>query len=170
MTLIINADDAMVQQSRILAYPEPNRWDLTHLQNFLQNMGDPISGKDGYVWGSVSERKAYSPDLITLCPRQKEDIFSNWVVENALCCLGFKKPSRRHGVIGYEDSAVFRITHGITTILASLIPIASITVLYCIHSMPERLGAMCAFSVLLSLCLIIFTNATRTEVFAITAA
>jgi len=147
------------------------------MQNFLQNgvvMGIPFSGPDGNAWGTPSARKQHSPDLITLCPRVKEDPFSAWVVEKAItklfCCLRFKKPSSKHGVIGYEDATVLKITYCITTVLASLILIASITVLYCIHSMPARLVVISAFNILLSVCLIAFTNAKRAEVFAITAA
>ncbi|KAF2690764.1 hypothetical protein K458DRAFT_473865 [Lentithecium fluviatile CBS 122367] len=167
---------ALIQQSQILAYSEPNQWDLTYLQNFLQNkyvMGVPFSGPDGSLWGSVPARKNYSPDLITLTPRQREDPFSGWVVEKAItrlfCCLRFKKPSRKHGVIGYEDATVLKITYWIMSILASLILIAFIVVLYCVPSMPTRLDVISAFNVLISVSLIAFTNAKRAEVFAITA-
>ena len=137
-------------------------------------MGIPFRGPDGSVWGSVFARKQHSSDLVTLCPRVKEDPFSGWVIEKAItklfCCLRFKKPSSKYGIIGYEDTHVLKITYAITSILASLIPIASITVLYYIHSMPARLGVISAFNVLLSLCLVAFTNAKRAEIFAITAA
>jgi hypothetical protein len=167
-------DDALIQQAQILSYPEPDRYDLTYMQIFLQNMVDPMHGPDSSVWGTVLKPESNSPDLITLCPRQKEDAFSSWVVENAIerlfCCLNFRKPSKKHGEIGYEDTKVLRITYYITSMLASLIPIASITVLYCIRSMPARLGVISVFNVFVSICLIAFTNAKRAEVFAITAA
>lgn len=146
------------------------------MQNFLQNedaMGVPFSGPDAFIWGSVQERKRHSRDLITLCPRQKEDPFSSWVAEKVItklfCCLRFKKPSRKHGVIGYYDSKVLKITYWITSILASLVPILSIIVLYSIHSMPKRLGMIAAFNVLISICLVAFTSAKRVEVFAVAA-
>lgn len=80
------------------------------------------------------------------------------------------KPSPIHGVIGYEDSTIYYITYWITSILASLIPIASIVLLYCVNSMRARLGIIAAFNVLVSICLMGLTNAKRVEVFAITAA
>jgi hypothetical protein len=168
-----------VQQSRILAYPDPDQWDLTYVQNFIHNkevMGLPFKGPDATVWGSVSGRVKPSPDLITLCPRQKEDPFSGWVIEKAITnlfrcgCARFMKRSKVHGVIGYEDTKVLRVTYWITSIMASLIPIASIVVLYLVHSMPARLGIIGAFNVLISVCLSGFTNAKRVEVFAVTAA
>jgi hypothetical protein len=176
-SLTRNTDQALIQQATILAYAEPDRCDLTYLQNFLESnevMGVPFYGKDGLVWGSVSDRKGHSPDLITLCPRQKADLFSDWVAENAItklfCCLRFKEPSKIHGVVGYKDSKVFKITHFITTILASLILTTSIVVLYCIQSMSAKLGVIGAFNVLVSVYLVIFTDAKQAGVFAIAAA
>jgi hypothetical protein len=173
------ADEALVQQAKILAYPEPHLWDLTHVQHFLHNkedLGLSLRGPDATVWGSVSQPKKHSPDLITLCPRPKEDPFSGWVLEKTLAklflcgCTRFMKPSKRHGVIGFEDIQVLKVTYWITSILASLIPIASIVVLYLVHAMPARLGVIGAFNVLISVCLVGFTEAKRSEVFAITAA
>lgn len=171
-----NIDEALVQQSQILAYPEPGQWDLDDIQKLLYNMGLPLKGLDSTVWGTVIAPKDYSPDLITLCPRKKEDPFSDWMAEKAVAnllrcgCSRLMKPSRVHGVIGYEDTRVMKITYWITSILASLIPIASIIVLYCVHSMSARLGVIGAFNLLISVCLSAFTNAKRSEVFAITAA
>lgn len=148
------------------------------MQNFLETkeMGPlALECLDAEVWGSVQERKEYSPDLVTLSPRQKEDPFSSLVVEKAIticqCCFDrFKKSSRIHGVVGYEDSTILKITFWITSIVASLIPIASIVVLYRVQSMAARLGIIAAFNVLISVCLSAFTNARRSEVFAVTAA
>jgi hypothetical protein len=172
-----HVDEALIQQAHILSYPEPDKCDLTFMQGFLENrkvMGIPFHGKDGEVWGSIADPKGYSPDLVTLCPRPKEDPFSGWIADNIItrlfCCLKYKKASERYDTVGVNDPEVFRVTYWITSILASLIPIASITVLYCIHSMPARLAAISAFNVFVSVCLIAFTNAKRAEVFAITAA
>lgn len=57
-----------------------------------------------------------------------------------------------------------------TSILASVIPIASIAVLYYVQSMPARFAIIAAFNILVSVCLSGFTNAKRSEVFAVTAA
>ena len=171
-----DADEALIQQSQILAYPEPDKWDLDDIQKLLYDTGLPLKGPDATIWGTVIAPKSYSPDLVTLCPRKKEDPFSDWMAEKAVanllrcCCLRFMKPNRIHGVIGYEDTKVMKVTYWITSILASLIPIASIIVLYFVHSMPARLGVIGAFNLLISVCLSAFTNAKRSEVFAITAA
>jgi hypothetical protein len=80
------------------------------------------------------------------------------------------KPSRIHGVVAYKDNTIYKITYWITNIVASLIPIASIAVLYRVQAMSARLAIIAAFNVLVSVCLMGFANAKRAEVFAVTAA
>jgi hypothetical protein len=141
-------------------------------------MGAPLHTTDGDIWGSLTDPKEHSPDLITLCPRPRVDVevepssganavdqkFSKFIWS-----LKSRIGPERYGDL-FDDAKSLRFTYWIASILASLIPIASITVLYCIHSMPARLAAISAFNVLVSVCLIAFTNAKRAEVFAITAA
>ena len=152
---------------------------MDHIQDYLQTdaMGPlALTGDDAEVWGSMKYRKSHKPDLIALCPRAKKDPFSRWAAESTIMnlfrcgCARFMNPSRVHGVVGYEDSTIYRITYWITSILASLIPIASIVVLYYVHSMPARLAVIAAFNVLVSVCLMGLANAKRAEVFAVTAA
>ncbi|KAF2468337.1 uncharacterized protein BDR25DRAFT_335447 [Lindgomyces ingoldianus] len=170
---------ALLQQSMILNLSSPGKWDLHNLQDYLQapEMGPlALEGEDATIWGSVKDRKSHKPDLVALCPRRREDAFSSWVAESAIVnlfrcgCARFMKPSRIHGVVGYEDSTIYRITYWITSILASLIPIASIVILYCVYSMRARLGIIAAFNLLVAVCLMGLANAKRAEVFAITAA
>lgn len=179
MIILIPTDDALIQQASILKYPKPSPWDLHHMQNYLQTseMGsNALTGDDARIWGSVLDRDSQNPDLITLCPREKKDAFSAWAAESTIInlfrcgCARFMKPSRVHGVVGYQDGTVYRVTYWFTSILASLIPIASIAVLYRVQSMSARLGIIAGFNVLVSICLMALTGAKRAEVFAITAA
>lgn len=168
-----NLDHALIQQSVILNYPKPGKWDLHYIQEYLQSdeMGPlALLGEDAVVWGSMSNRNSYKSDLVALKPRVKKDTFSVWAAENGIRFARFMKPSPVHGVVGYEDTTIFRITYWITSIIASLILIASIIVVYLVHSTPARLGTIAGFNVLVSICLMGFTNAKRSEVFAITAA
>ena len=132
--------------------------------------------KDAHTWGSVLDRKSHSIDLIALRPRLKDDPFSGWIAKNALVLLlrcglaRFKTPSRVHGVVGYNDSTIFKITYWVSSILASLIPVLSIVVLYHVHSITSRLAIIGAFNILMSVCLSAFTDAKRSEVFTITTA
>ncbi|KAJ4294547.1 hypothetical protein N0V90_008238 [Kalmusia sp. IMI 367209] len=170
-------NDALIQQAQILAYPKPSQADLGWVQNFLHvDLGLSLCGPDATLWGSVLARKSHSPDLITLCPRPKEDPFSNWAIEKTIVylfqcgCARFMKQSSTHGVIGYEGTKIVRITYWMTSIVASLIPILSIVILYMVRSMAARLGIITGFNVLLSICLSGLTNAKRSEIFAVTAA
>jgi hypothetical protein len=174
-----HADTALVQQHTIHSYRKPAKWDLEYMQDYLQqdSMGPlALLGDDAVVWGSMNDRKSYSPDLVALCPRAKKDPFSRWANEKIISslfkwgCVRFMKPSRVHGVVGYDDSTIHRITYWITNILASLMPIASIVILYCVQSMPARLAIIAVFNVLVSICLMGLANAKRAEVFAVTAA
>ncbi|KAH6625857.1 hypothetical protein C7974DRAFT_312261 [Boeremia exigua] len=172
-------DHALMQQSAILNYPNPDRWDLHHMQDYLQSaeMGKmALRGFDADIWGTALQRDDHKCDLVTLRPRAREDPFSKWVNENAIVrffrcgCARRMKPSPVHGMIGYEDTTVFRITYWFTSILASLLLVASIAILYSVESVPARLGIIAAFNVVVSICLMGLANAKRAEVFAITAA
>ncbi|KAF3040788.1 hypothetical protein E8E11_001906 [Didymella keratinophila] len=172
-------NEAVIQQAKMLKYPEPTAWDLQHLQDYLgsQEMGPrAMVGEDSLTWGLKSQNISAKPDLVALKPRAKKDAFSVWAAESTIfnifkCgCYRFMNPSQVHGAIGYEDTTIYRITYWFTSILASLIPIASIVILYRVQSMPARLGVIAAFNVLVSVCLMGFASAKRSEVFAITAA
>jgi hypothetical protein len=173
------ADDALIQQSVILKLDEPEQWDLHYLQDYLQTkeMGPlALMGRDADVWGSVCDRDSYKPDLVALRPRTERDAFSMWATRKAVGSLftylfsRFVKPSPVNGLWGVEDTIVYRATYGITSILASMIPIVSIVVLYYVDSMPARLATIAAFNILVSLCLMLLAGAKRAEIFAVTAA
>jgi hypothetical protein len=171
-------DKALKLQHEIIAMPEPNKYDLHYLQDFFatQDMG-PIEmlGPDSNVWGSRLDRRSYSPDLVALHGRQDEDPFSTWVTERGVRllfhfgCHRFKSPGPGHGMIGYKTSSLLRITYWVTTIVASLLPIASITTLYFVKPMVFKLAIMAGLNVFVSICLLSFTTAKRSEIFAVSA-
>jgi hypothetical protein len=80
-----------------------------------------------------------------------------------------KKPDPRYGAIAIRDNRVFKITQWLTSSLASAVPVISIAVLDRIKTREARIGTIAAFNVLLAVCLIIFTEAKRTDIFAVTA-
>ena len=154
---------------------EPGAYDLKDLQKYLLEIGMPLEGDDSDIWGSRSKPHAHAPDLVTLRARQQEDIFSTWIVEKAikrvfLCCQHRIKPSKVHGMKGYEGQTFLRVTYWITNIIATVLPSASIIILYCIKSTWVRLAVLAVFNLLVSICLTVFTTAKRSEVFALTAA
>lgn len=99
--LLKEYNQTLIQQSTILNLPEPDKWDLEDIQNFLNTtkMGSlALVGDDAVIWGSVTARKSHCCDLVGLRPRPKEDAFSGWVAESAIVnlfrcgCARFKAP------------------------------------------------------------------------------
>ncbi|KAF2438271.1 hypothetical protein P171DRAFT_477653 [Karstenula rhodostoma CBS 690.94] len=168
---------ALIQQSKLQRIHPPDRFDLSNVQAFLQSehMKNDLVGEDSETWGNPRDPDNHPPDLIGIKPRRKEDTFSRLVAENAVhlfkCGLGrFTKKDRHLGRKVYYDTHVMKATVVMTSILASLIPIASIWVLVSLHSLKHKMIAIAAFNVLISTCLTFFTDARRTDVFAVTAA
>lgn len=159
--------------------PKPSEYDLKYIQKYLasDDMGPyAIIDKDADTWGSTNEHKTHAQDLVALQARHNEDPFSKLISKRgvrwlfAWNCHRRKRPSREHGLVSFEDSTLLRLTYWITSILASLLPIAFITVLHLIKGMLSRLAVCAAFNVTVSICLIVLTAAKRSEIFAITAA
>jgi Family of unknown function (DUF6594) len=74
------------------------------------------------------------------------------------------------GICRYEERKIERVMDILVTVLASLIPIASIIVLYFVGSTLDRLAITVAFTGLFAFCLAVTTRARRVEVFAATSA
>ena len=180
-----NTDEALIQQARLLELREPDPYDLRDLQHFLGNeemMGVwALGGDDRETWGSVIEPDKRKHDLVGLRTRYREDSFSRWVADHAVVLFKcgwarFKKPKKATGAVGYYDSSVLRITFWMTSMIASLIPIASIMVLISLSDKPVtkaqrgQVGTIAAFNILISACLTVLNDAKRTEVFAVNAA
>ncbi|PMD49300.1 uncharacterized protein K444DRAFT_638802 [Hyaloscypha bicolor E] len=70
----------------------------------------------------------------------------------------------------YRDTHFHRVATILGTLVSSLIPIAAIIVLSFVRDMTARLGAVCAFTAIFSVCLSLVTEAKRVENFAATAA
>lgn len=166
----------MIQQAQILAYPKANARDLKFIQNFLHNDGLCLCGPDAPTWGSVLRRKDYQPDLVNISPQPEEAPFSNWAIYNMITyllrcgCARFVKPSALHGVVAYEEADLTRVNRWLTSIIASLVLIAPICILYKVQNMPTRLGLIACFSLIMTICLNLFTTAKPSEIFAITSA
>ncbi|KAK0637821.1 hypothetical protein DIS24_g10427 [Lasiodiplodia hormozganensis] len=172
---------ALIQQERILSFSPPSTYDMDYLRRYLASdeIGEPypLTGDDSDTWGTFQNPKTNADDLVALKPRRDEDGFSNWITSRGIAKffeLGgarFGKPSAKHGGrVSIEDTVLLRITYMITSSLASLLPIASIAVLYIVQSMTIRLVLIAVFNVLATLCLTAFTTAKRAEVFAVAAA
>ncbi|RMZ67693.1 phthalate transporter [Pyrenophora seminiperda CCB06] len=169
---------ALIQVSILQRLEEPDRYDLDDIQRFLVSKDiEPgfLTGEDSRSWGIPEEPDDHPPDLVGVRQRTKEDGFSRFVSENAIhlfkCGLGRLKRKDPHlGRRVYYDSTVLRVTSWMTCILASMLPIASILVLINLKALNTKLWVVAGFNVLISVCLKMFTDAKRAEIFAVTAA
>lgn len=172
----------MIQQATVLReMKKPDAFDVEDIQNFIagDQMRTPFIGPDRKIWGSAlneETRKAYSRELVVLRARKDMDTFSrvlgakaiDWIMK----CGGkrWKKVDIRFGTRAIHDETVYKLTFWLTSAIASILPVVSIVLLVKMESLNGRLGIIAAFNVLISICLTFFTEARRTDVFAVTAA
>ncbi len=158
---------------------EPSKYDLHDVQDFFASTEGgpfPLLGLDGGIWGWWHRRHQHAPDLVVLKGRPKADRFSSWVMQKAITvffrfnCHRFRKPSPVHGLVGYEDKEIFRLTLIPTGVFASLLPVGSIVALHYVKSIVCRFALIAVSNLLLSLCVMLFTTARRSELFAVTIA
>ncbi|KAH4116562.1 hypothetical protein HBH47_166270 [Parastagonospora nodorum] len=171
---------AIIQQRAILQMEMPDSVDVRNMQCFydsaMMNHGNTLIGADRDIWGTVLEENSHSQELIVLKPREGTDTFSRKLSELAiplfesLAPARFKKPNPRVGTLTVREDRVFRITLWTTCIVASMMRVLSIVVLTRLKEANERLGVIAGFNALLSVCLLWFTDAKRTDIFAVTAA
>ena len=142
-------------------------------------MRTPFIGPDRKVWGSAlngETRKAYSRELVVLRARKDMDTFSrvlgakavDWIMK----CGGkrWKKVDIRFGTRAIHHETIYKLTFWLTSAIASILPVVSIILLVKMESLNGRLGIIAAFNALISICLTLFTEARRTDVFAVTTA
>lgn len=177
----MNIDEALRSQREMLALEEPVRKTLKNLQRFLASadmgqQGLALRGLDCNIWGSVENTHSHTTDLVALVKPGYEDPFSRWCLTklmDAFWTFGgerLKKACKVTGDVFYYENQVLRWTYYFTTAIASLLLVLAITVLWMVTSMSAQLAIIAAFNVVFSICLAIFTEAPRSQVFGITAA
>ena len=158
---------------------KPDPFDLNHIQKFIaadSMNNDVFVGPDHNTWGSAEKPKDHSRELVVLRARKDTDSFSRVAGSKAmdwLLKLGadkWKKIDPRWGTVALHDDTIFRFTFWVTSAIASALPVISIIILVNTKSLNGRLAIIAAFNVLTSVCLTYFTDARRTDVFAVTAA
>ena len=141
---------------------------------FSKDMGPAhLQGVDSTSWGNNEHQEP--SDLIGIHPRKHVDVFSRFISEKAVCLFScglgrLTKGDKRLGRKVYYDSSVQKVTLWITSAVASLLPVASILVLLQLDSLRDKLLTIAAFNLVMSFCLSVFAMASRTEVFAVSAA
>ena len=116
-------------------------------------------------------------DLVALSVRKTDgDVFTSWISDVVMpkmhrwIMYRFKKPDDATLLYDYRDSRFNMATNTISLVLSSLLPPASIFVLYAVKATAARLGLIMVFSAIFTACLALFTSARRVEIFAATVA
>ncbi|OCL06540.1 hypothetical protein AOQ84DRAFT_440781 [Glonium stellatum] len=168
--------ECLIQAATLASYPHPSRFDFGVIQNQLDDLHETdkfaLIGHDCDIWGSTLDPTGYAPDMICLRTRQNlnEDPFTRWATGTFLPWFGkrypwLKKNEPRYGGPSYVAETFLNITFYISTVIATILPIAAISVLYCVNSMRGRLITIAILSPLFSLCFNTFTNPRRVEIF-----
>jgi ABC-type multidrug transport system fused ATPase/permease subunit len=172
-------DDTIVQQSVIHRFAKPDSQDLRELQDWLerQAFGNlALIGADSETWGRLHQPINSHADLLTLNSTGCEDIFSRWFSRTFIFWFHhtFRHRPRNSGdlesgIMSYSSRTIERYTSFVTTIVASLLPISSTAVLFCVPSMKLRLGLIVFFTLIFAVCVSSFTSAKRGEIFVATS-
>lgn len=145
---------------------------LIILRSLLEDptLPDYLLDRDSTVWADPG----IVPDLISVYPVHDFDHVSLWLIGTFLGLFHrfigrWYKGKSDGGIFHYHDKHLQIPAAIISTVLASLLPVVSIVVLYLVHSMPERLAIVAAFTAAFFIALAILTKARRVDVFAATA-
>jgi len=157
----------------------PDPYDLDVMQHFLGSEcmahGVLLLGPDSEIWGTLLRTNSHSGELVVLKERNTPDLFlrklSEWAVPlvEMFAPAWFKKPDPQVGVVCVRDAHIFNITMGITGAVAAAMPVVAMAVLLRMETLAATLGACAALNALLAVCLMVFTEARRTDVFYIIA-
>ncbi|KAH6683326.1 hypothetical protein B0J14DRAFT_556574 [Halenospora varia] len=169
---------ALLRHREIANMTGPMPRDLGFLKKWMErtDMGNVyLTGEDRSTWSDEEWRS----DLLSMRTQAADDMFFHWAYDKL--GLWYHQLIGRHvksvgpeehlaGVIVYGEEAILHSTRAATTVLACLLPIASIVLLYKIEDMSKRLGIIAAFTASFSFALVFTTNARMVDIFAATAA
>jgi hypothetical protein len=132
----------------------------------------PLVGIDRQIWSkdstclvAIHRHAPYSPFSCNLSKTAIPYLHSIFLWQ-------IKKPlphDTESGICRYEERKIERVVDIIVTVVASLIPIASILILYFVASTLDRLAITVAFTGMFAFCLAVTARARRVEVFAATS-
>lgn len=183
---------AILQYSRIASLPEPKPSERSILHDWIESssmggncrfLGRDLSGfQQPSVYAAVNQ-----DDLAILSDSHGEDdLFTKFITGPVLTMYhGLLSRSKtplpidpmrppvgdnQSNLHRYSDQHVEAVTNFLGTVFSSIAPLISIVVLSFVSNPKARLGLVCAFTMLFSVCLAVATKARRVEIFAATAA
>ena len=72
--------------------------------------------------------------------------------------------------VHYSEKGILKVATLVAMSFSSILPIAAISALYCVDSMPIRVVMVAIFTVCFTVCLGLLTDAKSVDVFAVTTA
>jgi hypothetical protein len=173
-------DETLLRYNRISKeLTKPRRCDVSILAANLDDpkLSDYLLGLDS----SVYKNENLANDLRSATPIQDFDVLTKSLIKLFLRpynnAIGHRKAARANNSVNvdadlyhYDDEHLMLPVTALSTVLASLLPVAVIAVLYVVHPMPARLGLIAAFTAIFSIGVAVLTEARRADVFAATAA
>ncbi|KAL3421529.1 hypothetical protein PVAG01_07975 [Phlyctema vagabunda] len=159
---------------------KPREMDRRFLRQWLKHstLGDtPIGGDDRNIWHDESLKD----DMISIARHIDDDVISRFISSKLVpiflglgavfsSCTRDIEAGPVPPVVHYPEWRIIVLVNMLSTFIASMLPISSITILYFVHDLLDRLDVSIGFTALFAPCLTVATKAERVEVFAATTA
>ncbi|KAH3910054.1 hypothetical protein HBI56_128100 [Parastagonospora nodorum] len=157
----------------------PDACNITNMQRFtcrdLIKYKNVLFGFDMDTWDTILEEDSHSKELVVMRGREAPDTFSYLASSISAPLVGksgcgsWAKPDPGYGLITVRDATILNLRFWITSFITSVMPVLSLVMLSKLEGLNARLGVIAVSSVMLSVCLLLCTEAKRTDVFATTA-
>jgi hypothetical protein len=168
-------DKALAQQATISQLQRPSPNGVSVLRGILEDPDKPdyLLGEECNTWND----EMFRDDLVALNRPYDHDYLTLLFLKaflatfHKLCGRYLKEtPHADPAVPNYNDEHLERPAAIISIALSSLLPVASIVVLYAVHNQGKRLAIIAVFTACFSVLLALLTKASRSDIFATTAA
>jgi hypothetical protein len=83
--------------------------------------------------------------------------------------LPWVRKDEQLGAISVRDTSVFALTFFITSVIAAILPVVGTVMLAGLEGVEESMGMVAVFNVVVVVCLMVFTEARRKDVFLVVA-
>lgn len=167
-------EEGLLRHRQLLELGRPPKRQVKSLREWMTRPSQGnvfLVGSDHNIWKDPELEE----DLVGLAAKLEEESFSNsatvWLAQEYHRYIGrhIHKPEEEIGplsnTIRYTNPGTFRVFKTISTIVASLLPVAGIAILSTIQDMQWRIAVIAVLIALFSFSLSKFTSATPKDVF-----
>jgi hypothetical protein len=173
-------DETLLQVVEISNLSGPDTHSFKALQEWLVGESDGDNFLTGYetrTWAPKDAEEDDKTDFVALVdPGGENDFFQRWISSTPLEWFNKHVVHRKgasdeeSGLTNYKDSTLNRISVVVTLFLALGFLMGAICALYFNNNTLQRIGIMAGFTTAFGVALILFTTASRIEIFSSTAA